>query len=52
MFFKFSSDGVIKVMEKLAVLQVDLVISVVKKLSSCVHEIEVKRGVGVDKRLR
>ena len=39
-------------MEKLAVLHRDLVISVIKKLSASVRELEAKRGVGVDKRLR
>ena len=51
-YFKFSWEGTIKVMEKLAVLNCDLVITVIKTLSACVLELEAKRGVGVDKRLR
>ena len=51
-FFVFNSHGVLQVMEKLAVLQTDLVISVIKKLSSSVVQMEAKRGVAVDKVLR
>ena len=51
-FFVFNSYGVLQVMEKLAVLQTDLVISVITKLSSCVVQMEAKRGVAVDKTLR
>ena len=48
----FNNHGVLQVMEKLAVLQTDLVISVIKKLSSSVVQMEAKRGVAVDKTLR
>ena len=39
-------------MEKLAVLHKELVISVIKKLSNMIYELEAKRGIGIDKRLR
>lgn len=51
-FFKFSSEGVLQVMEKLAVLHKEFVISVIKKLSNMICELEAKRGIGIDKRLR
>lgn len=51
-YFKFSSTGVLKLMEKLALLFQDLVASIVDKLSDCVRDIENKRGIGTDQKLR
>ena len=51
-YFKYSSSGVLKVLEKVAVLLRDVVLPLMAKLSDNIRDIERKRGVGVDKVLR
>jgi len=51
-YFKYSSSGVLKVLEKVAVLLRDVVLPLMGKLSDNIRDIERKRGVGVDKVLR
>ncbi|KAH3727270.1 hypothetical protein DPMN_053200 [Dreissena polymorpha] len=51
-YLKYSSSGVIRVLERLAVLLPDVVIMVIQKISESLLDIERKRGVGVDQKLR
>jgi hypothetical protein len=51
-YFKFSSTGVLKLMEKMALLLQDAVVTVIPKLSESVRNIEKLRGFGTDQKLR
>ncbi|XP_052807477.1 protein MMS22-like [Mya arenaria] len=51
-YFKFSSTGVVQVIEKLALLLPGVTASVITLISEKLREMERKRGVGVDNKLR
>ncbi|KAL4233051.1 hypothetical protein ACF0H5_007737 [Mactra antiquata] len=51
-YFKFSSTGVLKVLEKISLILKHVVIGTIEQVTGAIKELESKRGVGVDSSLR